>query len=153
MTLKVAVGIGHDVLGIQVFKDGSLILNARGRAMYDVAPACSGMRSLIAMAALSVIYAFMNFKAPWKRLAVICAALPMAVVGNIARITTVIIVGDAFGQKWGMVIEEKFGFLTFAVAIAGMLGVGRLLRDKDPGGPKPPSRENRLEQPELRVTT
>lgn len=130
LVTQVSVGIGHDLFGIEVFRDGSRILNGKGQPMYDVAPACSGMRSLIAMAALSVIYAFLNFRAPWKRLLVIGAAMPMAVLGNIARITTVIIVGEALGQDAGVFIEQKLGFLTFAVAIGGMWGVGWLLRDR-----------------------
>lgn len=152
LVTKVSVGIGHDIFGIEVFRDGSRILNGKGEPMYDVAPACSGMRSLIAMAALSVIYAFMNFKAPWKRLAVICAAMPMAVLGNIARITTVIIVGEALGKDAGMMIEQKFGFLTFAVAIGGMLGVGWLLRDKKAEAPaaRPAPRREEERETELK---
>lgn len=145
---KVSVGIGHEIFGIAVFRDGSRILDFKGRPLYDVAPACSGMRSLIAMAALSVIYAFMNFRAPWKRLVVILCALPMAVLGNIARISAVILVGEALSQKYGIMIEQKFGFLTFAVAIAGMVGVGWLLRDKpeEPPAPKAPKPEQREDQ-------
>jgi exosortase len=146
---KVSVGIGHEIFGIGVFQDGSRILDIRGRPLYDVAPACSGMRSLIAMAALSVIYAFLNFRAPWKRLLIIVCALPMAVLGNIARISTVILVGEALGLPWGMMIEQKFGFLTFAVAIGGMVGVGWLLRDKTEKAPAPQATktEQRAQQP------
>jgi exosortase len=127
---KIAVGIAHTGLGIAVFRDGSQILGPAGRALYDVAPACSGMRSLIAMSALSVIYAFLNFDTVWRRLILIASALPLAIFANIVRITTVIIVGDAFGQPAGAMIEQKFGFVTFAIAIGGMMGIGWLLRER-----------------------
>lgn len=129
LVTKISVGFSHHGLGIAVFRDGSQIFNGAGQPMYDVAPACSGMRSLVAMSALSVIYAFLNFDTPWKRAALIASALPLAVFANIVRITTVILVGDTFGHKWGVFIEQKFGFITFAIALAGMMGIGRLIRE------------------------
>jgi exosortase len=144
LVTKVSVGIGHDILGIQVFRDGSQILGEHGRALYDVAPACSGMRSLIAMCALSVIYAFLNFDAAWRRAVLIASALPLAVLANVMRITTVIIVGDLFGQEKGVMIEQKFGFVTFAIAIGGMMAIGWLLREKS-AQPAPVKEERVLE--------
>src|SRR5204862_4065088 len=57
---KISVGIGH-VLGIDVIRDGSQIFNPRGTFQYDVAPACSGIRSLTALLALTPIFGFINF--------------------------------------------------------------------------------------------
>jgi exosortase len=130
LVTKISVGFSHQALGIEVFRDGSKILDGAGKAMYDVAPACSGMRSLIAMSALSVIYAFLNFDAVWRRGFLIACALPLALVANVIRITTVIVVGDAFGQATGAMIEQKFGFVTFAIALAGMIFVGWIIRER-----------------------
>jgi exosortase len=136
---KVSVGIGHVGLQIPVYREGSQIFGPSGHALYDVAPACSGLRSLIAMALLSVIYAFLYFDVPWRRVVLIACSLPLALVGNIARVTTVIIVGDTWGQKYGAMIEQKFGFVTFAVAIAGMMAIGWLIRErKEPLAEQPP---------------
>jgi exosortase len=134
LVTKISVGIGHDILGVQVYRDGSQIMGPHGRAMYDVAPACSGMRSLTAMAALSFIYAFLNLNVPWRRIVLILCALPLALFANIVRITTVIIVGEAFGQKYGAMIEQKFGFITFAIAIAGLMLLAKIIdgKEKDP---------------------
>ena len=137
LVTKISVGIGHTILGISVFRDGSQILGPQGHALYDVAPACSGMRSLVAMSALSVIYAFLNLDRPWRRIVLIACALPLALFSNIFRITTVIIVGDAFGQEQGAMIEQKFGFITFAIAICGLMLLGWLLS----GAPKTPVRQ------------
>lgn len=136
---KISVGLAHNGLGIDVFSAGSQIMDGRGRPLYDVAPACSGMRSLIAMALITIIYTFLNFKSWWKRGVIIFSALPLAVLGNIARVTTVIIVGEIFGKDAGAMIEQKFGFLTFAVAIGGMLLVGWLLRENRPSDPDEPT--------------
>ena len=127
----ISVGIGHGLLGIDVQQNGSQILDLQGRPLYDVAPACSGIRSLISLLALTTIYGFMTLNSIWKRMIIILTAFPLAVVGNVMRISSVIVVGELFGQKAGMLIEQKLGFLTFAVAIAGMLFMGRLLRNKN----------------------
>jgi exosortase len=143
---KISVGIAHNILGIQVFRDGSQIMGAYGRALYDVAPACSGIRSLIAMAALAVIYAFLNVDIAWRRAILILCALPLALLSNIARVTTVIIVGDVYSQKLAATIEQKFGFVTFAVAIAGLMVLGWLLA----GRGKPPVAQT---TPDMEATT
>ena len=62
----------------------------------------------------------------------IACALPLAVLANIMRITTVIIVGDIWTQKAGVMIEQKFGFVTFAIAMLGLMAIGWLIREKEP---------------------
>ncbi|MGV3757180.1 MAG: archaeosortase/exosortase family protein, partial [Verrucomicrobiota bacterium] len=71
----------------------------------------------------ATVYAFIVFKQWWPRLVVIGMAIPLAVAGNVVRITTIILVGRAFGQDAGLLIEQKFGFVTFAVALSGLFGV------------------------------
>jgi len=123
---KLAVLIAQ-FLGVDVIQDGSRIYNEARTFQYDVAPACSGIRSLIAMFVLSTVYAFVVFKQWWPRLVVIGMAMPLAVAGNVVRITAIILVGQAFGHDAGVMIEQNFGFVTFAVALVGMYGVSWLL--------------------------
>jgi exosortase len=126
LVTHISVGIAQ-VLGVDVIQDGSRIFNEARTFQYDVAPACSGIRSLIALFLLATVYAFVVFKQWWPRLVIIALAMPLAVAGNVVRITTIIIVGKAFGHDAGVMIEQKFGFVTFAVALAGMFGVSWLI--------------------------
>ena len=83
--------------------------------------------------AISLNGAAMTQRAPkpaWKRVLMILAAVPLAVLGNVVRITGVIIAGDAFGHDAGAFVEQKLGFVTFAVAIACVLSLGYVLRDE-----------------------
>lgn len=132
LVTKISVGIGHDVLAIDVFRNGSQIFDGRGTPLYDVAPACSGINSLISLLALTTIYGFITFKAGWKRVLVAATAVPLAVAGNVIRITTVIIIGEAFGHQAGKAVEQKLGFVTFAVAIVAVMALGHWLRDREP---------------------
>ena len=126
LVTKIAVAVAS-ILGVEVIQDGSRVFNAAMTFQYDVAPACSGIRSLIAMFLLATVYAFVVFRLWWARWALIIAAIPLAVLGNVIRLTTIILVGQAFGHDAGVMIEQKFGFVTFAVALVGLLGISWLL--------------------------
>ena len=128
LVTKVSVGFASVVLGIPVVADGCRIIG-EGGFRYDVVAECSGIRSLVSLLALTTIYGFITFRPAWKRVLMIVVAFPLAVVGNILRITGVIITGDAFGHNAGAYVEQKFGFITFALAVACVLVLGHLLRD------------------------
>jgi exosortase len=127
---KLAVSISHYGLGIDVIRDGSRIFDVTRTFEYDVAPACSGIRSLVALLAMATIYGFVFFNKTWKSLLIVFSAFPLAILGNTVRITTVILVGKVAGQEAGASIEQNLGFVTFAVSIGGMLLLGYSLRER-----------------------
>lgn len=126
-----AVGFAKLVLGLEVIRQGTLIVDPTGGYRYDVAAACSGIRSLMTLFVLAVVYSSLTFKTLWRQLVVSSLAIPLAVLGNVIRLITIIVVANAFGEEAGSMIEQKFGFITFAVAFLGMLGVARLLHEPE----------------------
>jgi len=143
LVTQLSVGIGHNLLGLDVLRDGTAIFNTARTFNYDVAPACSGIRSLTSLLAVTTIYGYVAFRAPWKRAVMMALAAPLAVAGNVARITTVIILAEAFGHKAGAAAETNLGYVTFAVAIGLMFLAGWLMRDKA----APPVTLGRAERP------
>jgi exosortase len=143
LVTQLAVGIGHNLLGLDVLRDGTAIFNTARTFNYDVAPACSGIRSLTSLLAVTTIYGYVAFRAPWKRAVMMALAAPLAVAGNVARITTVIILAEAFGHKAGAAAETNLGYVTFAVAIGLMFLAGWLMREKA----APPVTLGRAERP------
>ena len=131
LVTQISVGLGHDLLGLDVMREGTRIFNAARTFNYDVAPACSGIRSLTSLLAVTTIYGYVTFLTPWKRAAMMVLAAPLAVAGNVARITTVIILAEAFGHKTGAAAETNLGYVTFAVAIGLMFLAGWLMRDRE----------------------
>jgi exosortase len=130
LVTKISVGIAQIGLGIPVLREGTQIFDADKTFRYEVAVACSGIRSLISLAALTLIYGFLNFQSSWRRMIIFASAVPLAVAGNVARITTVIVAAEAFGEKAGVFVEQKLGFLTFGVALGLILLLGYLLRER-----------------------
>ncbi len=143
LVTQLSVGIGHNLLGLDVLRDGTAIFNTARTFNYDVAPACSGIRSLTSLLAVTTIYGYVAFRAPWKRAVMMALAAPLAVAGNVARITTVIILAEAFGHKAGAAAETNLGYVTFAAAIGLMLLAGWLMREKA----APPVTLGRAERP------
>ncbi len=137
MVTHLSVAISQYALGIDVVQSGTQIFDTTQTFQYDVAPACSGIRSLVALLAVGTIYGVIGFKKPLKAILIVCAAAPLAVLANTARITTVILVGKVAGHDAGMFIEQKFGFVTFPLAVIGMFLFGRLIRDRETSGPRP----------------
>lgn len=135
LVTKISVGIGHHLLGLDVLRDGTRIFNSARTFNYDVAPACSGIRSLASLLAVTTIYGYVAFRAPWRRAVMIVLAAPLAVAGNVARITTVIILAEAFGHKTGAAAETNLGYVTFAVAIGLMFAAGWLMRERASASP------------------
>jgi exosortase len=120
-----------------LIREGTQLSDAQHSFHYDIAPACSGIRSLIALLALTTIYGFISFKSTWRRLLMILSAVPLAVIGNVVRLTFTVVVAEAFGQDWGSKVEQKFGFVTFAVAIALVVLIGNWLQEEKAKRPLP----------------
>jgi exosortase len=126
---ELAASISHYGLGIDVVRQGSQIFDSTRSIQYDVAPACSGIRSLAAMGLFSTLYGFLGFTKAWKRWLIMLSAIPLAVAGNTARITTTIVVGKTWGQEAGARIEQNLGFVTFAIGLLGLFIIGYWVRE------------------------
>lgn len=126
---KAAVLFGNVFLGLGYESRGAIIFEHAGIPVFDVAPACSGIRSLVSLFALSTVYAFTQFALPWKRCLIIASAIPLAVLGNLLRLIIVLIIGRAFSIEAGALVEQKLGFLTFLVAFAGLFLLGRWIHE------------------------
>jgi len=129
LVAEVSVLVSHYGLGIDVIRQGSQIFDSTRSIQYDVAPACSGIRSLVALGLISTIYGFLSFRIFWKRWLIVLAAIPLAVIGNTARITTTILVGKTWGQNAGARIEQNFGLVTYVVALLALFALGYWLRE------------------------
>ena len=130
--------VAHLGLAPDLIREGTQLFDAQHAFAYEVAAACSGIHSLVALLALTTIYGFMTFKAPWKRAVMMLVALPLAVLGNVVRLCFTIGVAELFGQGAGKAVETKFGFITFAVAVGCVFLVSRWL-EKTEGNPNPPA--------------
>lgn len=122
-------------VGIPVTRVGTAIyIHAGSGVALDVAHPCSGLRYLLAMVALTTAYAYFSQKDCRNRTLLAVFSLPLAVLGNIARIILIAIVGVIFGQEHAAGFYHDYsGFVVFAVAISLMVSFGNWL-DRHPSG-------------------
>lgn len=132
-----------NLFGIGCIKSGTAILSAPdpmanmragARFSVDVADPCSGIRSLFALMMVSALYGYFTQEGTWKKAVLFLSSIPLAIAGNLARIIMLTIGTIALGPAVAIGTLEKptffhmlAGYAVFAVALAGMLGVGRLI--------------------------
>lgn len=114
-------------MGIVVLREGNIIRFPQ--TVLEVADACSGLRSLMSLLALSVAYAFMTQKSAIKRTIIILAAVPIAIATNMFRV----IATGVLAQYYGAAAAEGFfhefaGLAVFALAMVLLFALGMLLR-------------------------
>jgi len=113
-------------MGIEAVQRGSGIISPV--FSFDVADPCSGIRSLMALSTVTAAYAYVTQRAQWKRWVLFLCAMPLAVLGNLARVTSIALVAQVYGQKTATeVYHEWSGFILFPVALAVMVLIGFLL--------------------------
>jgi exosortase len=137
LTSRIVEIIAHLGLSPDLVRMGTQLTDAQHTFGYDVAAACSGIRSLVTLFVLATIYGFVVFKSPWKRAAMMLAAVPVAVLGNVVRLCFTIGVAEMFGQNAGKMVETNFGFITFAVAIGCIYFLAQWLEKSEPKNSPP----------------
>jgi exosortase len=144
LVAKLVVLICNPILGMHLVREGTQLTNSLRTYAYDVAAACSGLRSFIAILALSTIFGFVTFEKGWKRGVMILSAFPLSVAGNVMRMLGIVLAAEVSGQKAGDFVHENFfiSLIPYIPAIGGVILLGKWLREPSaeqelPLSPKP----------------
>jgi exosortase len=122
---KLATGL-LEFAGVPVLRQGNVIVLAS--MPLDVAEACSGIRSLLTLVTLAIIYGYLMETRIWVRVVLAVAAVPIAVAANSFRIFgTGLLV-----QYWDPDKAEGFyhalgGWLIFVVALIMLFAVHQVV--------------------------
>jgi exosortase B len=114
-------------MGYPVARTGVMLLVGPYRLL--VADACSGLNSLISLAALGLLYLYLVGKrGRIRQLLMIAAIVPVALTANVVRIDVLAMItfhwGAAAGQGF---LHEADGLVVFAVALGLFVALDRLL--------------------------
>jgi exosortase len=115
-----------NAIGVNALQAGSAIHVGPGYEVpLDVADPCSGLRSLLAMTALTAVYAYSTQKTLVKKWLLFSCSIPLAVLGNIGRITTIAVMSQAVGKEIALGVYHDFsGYILFTVSISMMVALG-----------------------------
>ncbi len=122
------------LIGIPVFREGNILQLAS--TTLEVVDACSGLRSLTTMFALSAALAwFAGYSTPKKWFLFFMAA-PIAVFANIIRLTFTAILASRYGSEVAQGFLHEFsGMVTFFIGLAILLAFHAILTKMEQ--PKP----------------
>lgn len=115
------------LLGIPVLREGNLIFLTN--TALEVAEACSGIRSLVSLIALALVFAYFTQRRFWKQLILVLSAIPIAIIANAIRVSGTGVLAHFYGEGVAQGFYHSFsGWVVFVVAFIFMGGLGLLLR-------------------------
>lgn len=123
---KVAASI-LPLFGVPILREGNVI---RLPAMsLEVAEACSGIRSLMSLATLAIIYGYLAETRLWVRWLLALASVPIAIVANSVRIIgTGLLVQYWDPEKAEGYFHASWGWIIFVISLVLLFAVHRLIR-------------------------
>ena len=125
---------------IPVLREGNVLVLAN--ISLEVAEACSGIRSLISLLTLAIVFGYIGDSRNWARVLIALSSVPVAVIANGGRVAGTGVAAHYYGAAAAEGFFHEFsGWLVFIVAFALMMLLHRLLvlvaPDRRPGGPSP----------------
>ena len=123
---KVAAGI-LPIFGVPVLRQGNVMILAS--MALEVADACSGIRSLMSLATLAIIYGYLVERRLWARYLLALASVPVAVAANSCRIiTTGLMVQYWDPDKAEGEFHTSWGWIVFVTSLLMLYGLHSLIR-------------------------
>ncbi|MSU32298.1 MAG: exosortase/archaeosortase family protein [Pedosphaera sp.] len=136
LSTSLSTGFCEWILNINLIQSGTQVIHRATASApafsFDVAPACSGIRSATVVLLLTVTFSFLQFKGWGRRMLLIFLSPIFAVLANVIRLIIVFAVAEAAGQAAGQAVENKFGFVTFLIALFCVFLTARLIREPEP---------------------
>jgi exosortase len=112
-------------LGIPIIREGNVLELASQKL--DVVEACSGIRSLLTLTFLSLVYGYFCEKRTWLRAVLFFSTIPIAIAANAARVTITGVLANFRPELAEGLFHEAQGWVIFMVAFAILAGLHQLL--------------------------
>jgi exosortase len=127
-------------VGIPVLREGNILILAH--TTLEVAEACSGIRSLVSLLALAIVFGYFADQRPWVRTLIALSSIPVAIVTNGARVAGTGIAAHHFGAAAAEGFFHEFsGWLVFVAAFGLLLAVQFAIARLLPASPSAPAAE------------
>jgi exosortase len=108
-----------NLINIPALRDGN-VLRLPNQTL-NVAEACSGIRSLLSLTFLSLVYGYFFDRRVWMRVALFIATVPIAILTNAGRVTKI---DPSLASG---ISHEVEGFLVFLAAIGMLIALHAIL--------------------------
>jgi len=112
------------LVGIPVIRTGNLL--ELPHDTLNVVEACSGIRSLISLTFLSLVYAYFTDKRVWMRWALLGATIPIAIFANAIRVAITGMLTEVNTELARGLFHEIEGYIVFIIALISLVLVHRI---------------------------
>lgn len=132
-TLPLAIWTGLCSGGVANWFGASVIITGVAvtlpNAALTIGAQCSGINSILSLLTITVLAAWL-FKGPWwGRLALVATAIPLAMLGNILRVTSLMMVAHQYGIDAAFTFYHDYsGPLFFGLALILLIPILRVFQ-------------------------
>jgi exosortase len=113
------------ILGIPVLREGNVLELASQKL--NVVEACSGIRSLLSLTFLALVYGYFFESKQWIRTTLFLATIPIAIFANGLRVTITGILSEVNKDYAEGVFHSMEGWVIFMVAMVALLTLHQVL--------------------------
>jgi exosortase len=114
------------VAGVPVLREGNVINLAN--TSLEVAEACSGIRSLVSLLTLGIVYGYLVDSRLWMRTTLALVTIPIAILVNAMRVSGTGLAASFYGPEVAEGFFHSFsGWLMFLAAFAALFVFQRML--------------------------
>src|ERR1022692_2490285 len=114
-----------DLMQIPVLREGNVLEFAEQKL--SVVEACSGIRSLLSLTFLSLVYGYFFESKVWMRVVLFVSTIPIAIVANASRVTLTGVLTEYKPELAEGFFHTASGWVIFMVALAIMIVLHQIL--------------------------
>jgi exosortase len=103
-------------IGVPVLQTGNILELPNGQQL-SVVEACSGIRSLLSLSFLSLVYAWFFDKKVWMRPVLLILTVPIAILANAARVTVTGLIAASYPRAAEGFFHTLEGWVLFVFAM------------------------------------
>jgi exosortase len=114
-----------DLLQIPVIREGNVLILPQ--QTLNVVEACSGIRSLLTLTFLSLVYGYFFEKRNWVRVVLFCSTIPIAIVANAGRVAFTGVISQfnpELAEGW---FHEAQGWVIFMIGLVFLMAFHQLV--------------------------
>jgi len=115
-----------NAMGLPVLQTGNILELPNGMKL-SVAEACSGIRSLLSLSFIALVYGYMFDRKPWMRIVLLIGALPIAIAANAFRVTLTGVIAAHKPEYAEGTLHTFEGWVLFMVALLLLVAFHRLV--------------------------
>ncbi len=124
--------------GIPVYREGLQFVIPSGS--WSVVEACSGVRYLIASLMVGTLFAYLNYRAMWRRWVFVGVAIVVPIVANWLRAYMIVMLGHLSNNKIAVGVDHLvYGWVFFGIVIMLMFWIGARWAEPDAPLPSAPA--------------